>query len=116
MIKRITMEDCKMIVEVLVGVALIICSSCLLYVANAKEEIPKVNPMVYLKSSGQFSNSCKVSDSTDYDRAVNLNNISTLRKVEDCKLVVDNNLVIMFKDSKEREGFINDVGNVQCKK
>ena len=65
--------------------------------------------VVFLKSGGEFTNYCRVGDRDDFDRAVNVRNISTLRLVEERKLVVDGNLVILFESAEKRAEFVNRV-------
>lgn len=64
-------------------------------------------PIVYLKSGGQFTNYCQIGNRSDYDRVINVRNVATMRKVENNRLVIDGNLNILFKDDEEREKFIN---------
>lgn len=61
--------------------------------------------IIYLKSGGDFTSYCKLSNNSDYDRAVNLRNIATIRKVEDKRLIVDGNLIILFDSAEQREKF-----------
>lgn len=102
MIKRITTQDCIVLLELIVG-AIMMIIGCAVW----NRPIPsKPTRIVYLKTGGDFTNYCRVADVTNYDRVLNMDNVAVMRKVENKRLEIDGRVVILFKDNNEREKFI----------
>lgn len=64
-------------------------------------------PLIHLKSAGEFSHSAVITEEPDYDRVVNFDNVSTIRKVGDRILLIDNNININCESQLSRAEFLD---------
>ncbi len=105
-----------MVLRVLLFVGVCFCCG-VVFMAGAVHwcDLHPPGDVVFLKSGGEFTNYCRVGDRDNFDRAVNVKNISTLRLVEERKLVVDGNLVILFESAEKRAEFVDKVSGGRVK-
>lgn len=64
---------------------------------------------VYVKSGEEFTSWNKISDATDFTAIIQTENVGVIRKIPGSKIVIDNNINVLFKNDQEREEFLAEI-------